>query len=356
MENNQIIKNIDVDGTFLSLSLNERLYLNDTRFMTKNGFNIYKPQTHKNEPQVNFYQDYKPNFKSNPFKYSQSQNTGQMSQLQQIEQIKQQVMNNTTSFTELNQKKADEDFDSIKLRLEENKNSIKEIRDELALINEHLKLNKNDGKLDEFLRVLDPKFQKITEINDKFEKFTNQISTELDVFMNKKLNSLMEKNTMELKFRSNEINENINLLQFRLNQKIEIKFEEQNQILKRIEDSLNLNKIQIKQEPVYHKLRKKFKNDSICKKSRTNKYELLTKIKKYKQMLIEQNNELTQSCISSTIENTRSERRTQFKEEDIIDYYPSGNGTQTQFTFSDFNINNSEQVNSQDSNDSIFEF
>lgn len=82
MDKNQMIKNLDVDTSFLSLSLNDRLYLSDTGLYSKSGFNIYKPQAQKIETGI--YQEFKQN---HSFKYSQSNS------LQQIDQAKYQALN-----------------------------------------------------------------------------------------------------------------------------------------------------------------------------------------------------------------------------------------------------------------------
>lgn len=79
-----MIKNFDPDTSFLSLSLNERLYLSDTGLYSKSGFNVYRPQAQKAE--TSFYQDLKQN-SINSIKYSQSNS------LLQIDQAKYQVLN-----------------------------------------------------------------------------------------------------------------------------------------------------------------------------------------------------------------------------------------------------------------------
>lgn len=79
-----MIKNIDMDTSFLSLSLNERLYLSDAGFYSKSGFNVYRPQVQKAE--ASLYQDFKQN-SIHSLKYSQSNS------LQQIDQAKYQVLN-----------------------------------------------------------------------------------------------------------------------------------------------------------------------------------------------------------------------------------------------------------------------
>lgn len=86
--------NIDlVDNSFLSLSLSERLnYLNDNRFLSNSAFSLYKPQAAKVQPKnPECSQTINPKFK-----YSIQPNN-----FQQIEEIKQHVLNTSIISTSL---------------------------------------------------------------------------------------------------------------------------------------------------------------------------------------------------------------------------------------------------------------
>ncbi|RMZ93768.1 hypothetical protein BpHYR1_023306, partial [Brachionus plicatilis] len=171
MDKNQTIRNLDVDTSFLSLSLNERLYLSDTGFYSKSGFNILRPQAQRVESGL--YQDLKSNL-NHSFKYSQSNS------LQQIDQTKYQVLNGPES-----QKRGSEDFDLVRSKLEVVQSSVSCLRNEVASLQETVK---NSDKNEQIYSLVETKLTQLSLKNEKLENILLKLPLDIETIIKKTVN------------------------------------------------------------------------------------------------------------------------------------------------------------------------
>lgn len=103
-EKSSLFANIDVDSTYLSLNLRERLYLNENRFLHRNSLSLIKPdqQLQHQQQQSKFYPNYKvPNSQQQTKTELENANSGfkpspsVVRNFQQIDELKHNLINDS---------------------------------------------------------------------------------------------------------------------------------------------------------------------------------------------------------------------------------------------------------------------
>ncbi|RMZ97098.1 hypothetical protein BpHYR1_007216 [Brachionus plicatilis] len=167
MDKNQVIKNLDQDKCFLSLSPDESLCLTNKSLYSESGSYISRAKAQRVDSDFN--QDIEPSFELSlrvPVEYSQSKSIKLL---------------NGPEF----KKRCSDDFDLVRCKLEVAQSSASCLRNEVASLQESIK---NSNKAEKIISLVETK---LTEFSFKIKKFENillQLPSEIETIIKQRIN------------------------------------------------------------------------------------------------------------------------------------------------------------------------